>query len=76
MYEGILDYTLQETSLYTMPPAPVTIMMNVGTPEQAFSFSRLPNHGVGLVLQSRLSLNLPFSVVVPAGVCLVFSTPA
>jgi pyruvate,water dikinase len=23
-------------------------MMNVGTPEQAFSFSKLPNHGVGL----------------------------
>ncbi|GAA1263291.1 phosphoenolpyruvate synthase [Arthrobacter pascens] len=48
VYEGILDYTLQETSLDTMPPAPVKIMMNVGTPEQAFSFSRLPNHGVGL----------------------------
>jgi pyruvate,water dikinase len=48
VYEGLLDYTLQETSLETMPPAPVKIMMNVGTPEQAFSFARLPNHGVGL----------------------------
>lgn len=54
VYEGILDYTLQETSLYTMLPAPVTIMMNVGTPEQAFSFSRLPNHGVGLGCVSLL----------------------
>ncbi|EMY33088.1 phosphoenolpyruvate synthase [Arthrobacter crystallopoietes BAB-32] len=48
VYEGLLDYTLHETSLETMPPAPVKIMMNVGTPEQAFSFSRLPHHGVGL----------------------------
>ncbi|CCQ44109.1 phosphoenolpyruvate synthase [Pseudarthrobacter siccitolerans] len=48
VYEGLLDYTLNETSLDTMPPAPVKIMMNVGTPEQAFSFARLPHHGVGL----------------------------
>ncbi|OAV62590.1 phosphoenolpyruvate synthase [Enteractinococcus helveticum] len=48
VYEGLLDYSLQETTLDTMPPAPVKIMMNVGTPEQAFSFSRLPNSGVGL----------------------------
>ena len=31
-----------------MPEIPVKIMMNVGTPEQAFAFSRLPNAGVGL----------------------------
>lgn len=48
VYEGLLEYTLHETSLETMPEAPVKIMMNVGTPEQAFSFARLPNHGVGL----------------------------
>jgi len=48
VYEGLLDYTLHETSLDTMPEAPVKIMMNVGTPEQAFSFAKLPHHGVGL----------------------------
>ncbi|UXM93649.1 phosphoenolpyruvate synthase [Paenarthrobacter sp. JL.01a] len=48
VYEGLLEYSLQETSLDTMPEAPVKIMMNVGTPEQAFSFAKLPNHGVGL----------------------------
>jgi pyruvate,water dikinase len=31
-----------------MPELPVKIMMNVGTPDQAFSFSKLPNKGVGL----------------------------
>lgn len=48
VYEGLLEYSLHETSLETMPDAPVKIMMNVGTPEQAFSFAKLPNHGVGL----------------------------
>ncbi|MEV7662069.1 phosphoenolpyruvate synthase [Paenarthrobacter sp. NPDC089316] len=48
VYEGLLEYSLHETSLETMPEAPVKIMMNVGTPEQAFSFAKLPNHGVGL----------------------------
>ena len=32
----------------TMPEIPVKIMMNVGTPDQAFAFSRLPHAGVGL----------------------------
>jgi pyruvate, water dikinase len=31
-----------------MPDIPVKIMMNVGTPDQAFAFSRIPNAGVGL----------------------------
>jgi pyruvate, water dikinase len=31
-----------------MPHIPVKIMMNVGTPDQAFAFSRLPNAGIGL----------------------------
>ena len=31
-----------------MPQAPVKIMMNVGNPELAFEFQRLPNEGVGL----------------------------
>ena len=48
VYEGILDFTEDETHLDKMPEAPVKIMMNVGTPDQAFSFSRLPHRGVGL----------------------------
>lgn len=31
-----------------MPELPVKIMMNVGNPDRAFSFSQLPNDGVGL----------------------------
>ena len=48
VYDGILDYSVDETSLGAMPDIPVKIMMNVGTPDQAFAFSRLPNAGIGL----------------------------
>ena len=48
VYEGLREFTVTETALDEMPELPVKIMMNVGTPEQAFEFSRLPNKGVGL----------------------------
>jgi len=48
VYEGLLDVAVEVTDLGAMPPLDVGIMMNVGTPDQAFSFSMLPNDGVGL----------------------------
>ena len=48
VYDGSLDFEVQETALDEMPDIPVKLMMNVGTPEQAFEFSRLPNKGIGL----------------------------
>ncbi|MEU1972053.1 phosphoenolpyruvate synthase [Microbacterium sp. NPDC019599] len=48
VYDGLLDFAEEETHLDRMPEAPVKIMMNVGTPDQAFSFARLPHRGVGL----------------------------
>ncbi|TWP37363.1 phosphoenolpyruvate synthase [Leekyejoonella antrihumi] len=48
VYAGKLDFEVQETALDAMPEIPVKIMMNVGTPEQAFEFARLPNKGIGL----------------------------
>jgi pyruvate, water dikinase len=48
VYDGLLDIQVEETDLGKMPAIDVGIMMNVGTPDQAFAFSRLPNDGVGL----------------------------
>ncbi len=48
VYAGALPFTVTETSTGAMPELPVRIMMNVGTPDQAFAFSRLPHAGVGL----------------------------
>jgi len=48
VYEGHVDYAVEEIELDKMPEIPVKIMMNVGTPEQAFDFASLPHKGVGL----------------------------
>ena len=48
VYDGRLDIRVEETDLGSMPDIDVGIMMNVGTPDQAFAFSMLPNQGVGL----------------------------
>ncbi|HEU4909039.1 MAG TPA: phosphoenolpyruvate synthase [Propionibacteriaceae bacterium] len=48
VYAGVLDFVVEESEQDRMPDLSVKIMMNVGTPDQAFAFSRLPNAGVGL----------------------------
>jgi pyruvate, water dikinase len=48
VYAGLLDFVVEESEQGSMPEIGVKIMMNVGTPDQAFAFSRLPNAGVGL----------------------------
>ncbi len=48
VYDGMLDFEVERTELDEMPELPVKIMMNVGTPEQAFTFAQLPNFGIGL----------------------------
>jgi pyruvate,water dikinase len=48
VYQGHVDYAVDEVELDRMPSIPTKIMMNVGTPEQAFDFASLPNKGVGL----------------------------
>jgi pyruvate, water dikinase len=48
VYEGKLEIEVVDVALDRMPPAPTKIMMNVGNPELAFGFSKLPNEGVGL----------------------------
>ena len=48
VYRGILEAEVIDLSLNAMPKAPLKITMNVGNPELAFEFQRLPNDGVGL----------------------------
>ena len=48
VYDGRIDYRVQRIQLDHMPEPPVKLMMNLANPERAFSFSRIPNHGVGL----------------------------
>ena len=48
VYEGMLEYELQEFNLEDIPRTRTKIMMNVGMPEKAFSQAMIPNEGVGL----------------------------
>jgi pyruvate, water dikinase len=48
VYEGALRYEVEEIDPTALPRARTQIMLNVGTPEQAFATARLPNDGVGL----------------------------
>lgn len=48
IYHGQLDFNVKEVELANMPDLPFKIMMNVGNPERAFDFQRLPHAGIGL----------------------------
>ncbi len=48
VYDEIIDFEVIKTNLDEMPPAPLKIMMNVGNPDRAFDFARLPHKGIGL----------------------------
>ena len=48
VYPGLLKFEHHQHELTNMPEIPLKLMMNVGNPERAFSFSRLPHSGVGL----------------------------
>ncbi|WP_432280500.1 phosphoenolpyruvate synthase [Spectribacter acetivorans] len=48
VYDGELDFDINEVQLDEMPDIGVKIMMNVGNPDRAFDFAMTPNRGVGL----------------------------
>lgn len=48
VYDGLLEFEVQETDLETIPSTKTKIMMNLAIPEQAFTQGQLPNDGVGL----------------------------
>ncbi|MFY8274867.1 phosphoenolpyruvate synthase [Pseudoalteromonas sp. SSDWG2] len=48
IYQGQLEYEVLTSRVDEMPDLPLKIMMNVGNPDRAFDFARLPHAGVGL----------------------------
>ena len=48
VYAGLLEVEKVDVALDRMPAIATQLMMNVGNPELAFEFRRLPNEGVGL----------------------------
>ena len=48
IYDGKIDFEIEQYEIDTNKKVPVNLMLNVGSPEMAFSASLLPNKGVGL----------------------------
>ena len=48
IYESQIDFEVQTNSIESMPDLAFKIMMNVGNPDRAFSFTQMPNEGIGL----------------------------
>ena len=48
IYGDELDFDVVTSRIDSMPDLPLKVMMNVGNPDRAFDFARLPNAGVGL----------------------------
>lgn len=48
IYGDVLDFDVVTSRVDAMPDIPLKVMMNVGNPDRAFDFARLPNEGVGL----------------------------
>ncbi|MFT5544149.1 MAG: pyruvate,water dikinase [Arenicella sp.] len=48
IYSQELDFEVITSRIDSMPDLPLSIMMNVGNPDRAFDFARLPHEGVGL----------------------------
>ena len=48
VFEGELDYSTQEIDMGTLQTPNTKIFINVGDPDKAFGFAKLPNQGVGL----------------------------
>lgn len=48
IYGEILPFDVVTSKVDEMPDLPIKVMMNVGNPDRAFDFARLPHAGVGL----------------------------
>ncbi|QBF84529.1 phosphoenolpyruvate synthase [Shewanella maritima] len=48
IYDGKQEFDVVTNRVDALPDLPMKIMMNVGNPDRAFDFARLPNEGVGL----------------------------
>lgn len=48
VYKGALHYEVERTDITDLERTKTRIMMNIGSPEQAFAYSMIPNDGVGL----------------------------
>lgn len=69
VYDGRLDFDVSEVKQGALPEIPVKIMMNVGNPQLAFEFQKIPAKGVGL---ARLEFIINNNIGVHPKACLEY----
>ncbi|WP_456419584.1 phosphoenolpyruvate synthase [Thermovibrio sp.] len=57
VYDGKIEYKVEEVDLRELPKPKTPIMFNIATPEGAFDLSFLPNDGVGLAREEFIINN-------------------
>ncbi|MFH1291672.1 MAG: phosphoenolpyruvate synthase [bacterium] len=57
VYKGRLPFEVEKVHVKKMDPTKTKIMMNVGDPDNAFSFAAIPNDGVGLAREEFIFSN-------------------
>ena len=57
IYQGKISYKLNETAYSEFPKTKTPIMMNIGSPELAFQYRKIPNAGVGLAREEFIINN-------------------
>ncbi|MFJ5860216.1 phosphoenolpyruvate synthase [Pseudarthrobacter sp. NPDC092439] len=69
VYEGLLDFAVEEVDMATLPATRTAVMVNIGSPAAAFKWWRLPAAGVGLARMEFIITNLirihPMALVHP-----------
>lgn len=48
VYAGTVSYEIEKTDIKALPSIDTDLMLNVGSPDLAFKFCKIPNSGVGL----------------------------
>lgn len=69
VYRGHIGFDITSVTLDRMPAIPVKLSMNIGNPQLAFSFQRLPSAGVGL---ARLEFIISAMIGVHPKACLEY----
>lgn len=49
VYDGTIPFEVKNIEITRIKKPPVEVMLNIGNPDEAFNFARLPHDGVGLV---------------------------
>jgi pyruvate,water dikinase len=57
VYNGQINYRMEETNLDSLPAIRTALMLNVASPSLAFQFSNLPHKGVGLAREEFIINN-------------------